>query len=66
QTSEREIEAEVTEVFYYGDMTYYEVKLPSKDEPITVTMRNTAGREVLAIGAKAWVGWSISSLLLLK
>jgi len=66
QTSEREIEAEVTEVYYYGDMTYYDVKLPAKEDPITVTMRNTAGREVLAIGAKARVGWSISSLLLLK
>jgi spermidine/putrescine transport system ATP-binding protein len=66
QTSEREIEAEVTEVYYYGDMTYYDVKLPAKEDPITVTMRNTAGREVLKVGAKARVGWSTSSLLLLK
>jgi|TARA_B110000114_G_scaffold61566_1_gene65472 spermidine/putrescine transport system ATP-binding protein len=66
QTSEREIEAEVTEVYYYGDMTYYDVKLPAKEDPITVTMRNTAGREVLEVGAKARVGWSTSSLLLLK
>jgi spermidine/putrescine transport system ATP-binding protein len=66
QTSEREIEAEVTEVSYYGDMTYYDVKFPSKEDPITVTMRNTAGREVLEVGAKARVGWSTSSLLLLK
>jgi spermidine/putrescine transport system ATP-binding protein len=53
-------------VSYYGDMTYYDVKFPSKEDPITVTMRNTAGREVLEIGAKARVGWSTSSLLLLK
>ena len=66
QTSEREVEAEVTEVSYYGDMTYYDVKLPSKQDPITVTMRNTAGREVLEVGAKARIGWSTSSLLLLK
>ena len=66
QTSEREIKAEVTEVSYYGDMTYYDVKLPAKEDPITVTMRNTAGRKVLEIGAKARVGWSTSSLLLLK
>ena len=66
QTSEREIEAEVTEVSYYGDMTYYDVKLPAKEDPITVSMRNTAGRKVLEIGAKARVGWSTSSLLLLK
>ena len=66
QTSEREIEAEVTEVSYYGDMTYYDVKLPAKEDPITVSMRNTAGRKVLEVGAKARVGWSTSSLLLLK
>jgi spermidine/putrescine transport system ATP-binding protein len=66
QTSDREIEAVVTEVYYYGDMTYYDVKLPAKEDPITVTMRNTAGREVLEVGAKARVGWSTSSLLLLK
>ena len=66
QTSEREIEAEVTEVSYYGDMTYYDVKLPAKEDPITVSMRNTAGRKVLEVGEKARVGWSTSSLLLLK
>jgi len=66
QTAEREIEAMVSEVFYYGDMTYYDVKLPSKEDPVTITMRNTAGRSILAVGETARVGWSASSLLLLK
>ena len=66
QTAEREIEAVVSEVFYYGDMTYYDVRLPFKEEPITITMRNTAGRAVLAVGENARVGWSASSLLLLR
>ncbi|MGY8902414.1 MAG: ABC transporter ATP-binding protein, partial [Flavobacteriales bacterium] len=66
QTAEREIEAVVSEVFYYGDMTYYDVRLPFKEEPITITMRNTAGRTVLAVGENARVGWSASSLLLLR
>ena len=66
RTAEREIEAVVSEVFYYGDMTYYDVKLPQKDAPVTVTMRNTAGRKVLAAGDTARVGWSPVSLLLLQ
>jgi spermidine/putrescine transport system ATP-binding protein len=66
QTAEREIEAVVSEVFYYGDMTYYDVTLPQKDAPVTVTMRNTAGRKVLAAGDTARVGWSPVSLLLLR
>jgi spermidine/putrescine transport system ATP-binding protein len=66
QTAEREIEVVVSEVFYYGDMTYYDVRLPFKEEPITITMRNTAGRAVLAVGENARMGWSASSLLLLK
>ena len=66
QTAEREIEAVVSEVFYYGDMTYYDVRLPFKEESVTITMRNTAGRSILGVGEKARVGWSASSLLLLK
>jgi spermidine/putrescine transport system ATP-binding protein len=66
RNAEREIEAVVSEVFYYGDMTYYDVNLPHKDAPVTVTMRNTAGRKVLAAGDTARVGWSPVSLLLLQ
>jgi spermidine/putrescine transport system ATP-binding protein len=66
QAADREIEAVISEVFYYGDMTYYDVKLPFKEDTVTITMRNTAGRSILAVGEKARVGWSASSLLLLK
>lgn len=57
--------ATVKEVFYYGDMTYYDLVLPGSETPITVTMRNTAGRAILAAGDATTVGWSPSSLLLL-
>ena len=66
QTAEREIEAVVSEVFYYGDMTYYDVILPQTEVLVTVTMRNTAGRKVLAAGDPARVGWSPVALLLLR
>jgi spermidine/putrescine transport system ATP-binding protein len=66
QAADREIEAVISEVFYYGDMTYYDVKLPFKEDTVTITMRNTAGRSILAVGEKTRVGWSASSLLLLK
>ena len=66
QTAEREIEAVVSEVFYYGDMTYYDVILPQTEALVTVTMRNTAGRKVLAAGDPARVGWSPVALLLLR
>ncbi|MGB0798280.1 MAG: ABC transporter ATP-binding protein, partial [Planktomarina sp.] len=63
---DRVTEVSVKEVFYYGDMTYYDLNLPGAEEPITVTMRNTAGRAVLSAGDTAQLGWSPSSLLLLK
>ncbi|HUF87638.1 MAG TPA: ABC transporter ATP-binding protein [Thermohalobaculum sp.] len=63
--AEREIEGEVVDVNYYGDMTYYEVRLPGAGTPATISMRNTAGRRILREGTTARVGWSPASLVVL-
>ncbi|WP_069298652.1 ABC transporter ATP-binding protein [Neptunicoccus sediminis] len=64
--SEREASGIVEDVYYYGDMTYYDVKLDGVDHPVTISMRNTAGRSVLSRQDRARVGWGAESVLLLK
>jgi spermidine/putrescine transport system ATP-binding protein len=64
--AEREIEGEVVDANYYGDMTYYDVRLPGADAPATISMRNTAGRRILREGMKARVGWSAESIVVLE
>ncbi len=61
-----EIDAEIAESEYYGDMTYYQVKLPGKDEPVTISMRNTAGRAVLEPGSKTRVSFSPESIVVFR
>jgi spermidine/putrescine transport system ATP-binding protein len=51
---------------YYGDMTYYSVLLPNNDKPVTISMRNTAGRPVLRAGDKTRVSFSPDSIVLFK
>ncbi|MGC6484907.1 MAG: ABC transporter ATP-binding protein [Candidatus Puniceispirillales bacterium] len=63
--AEIEIMGEVVETSYYGDMTYYTVKIDRIAEPVTVSMRNTAGRKVLEIGEKTRIGLGAESLVLL-
>ncbi len=63
--AERELVGEVVDVVYYGDMTYYEVRLPGTEKPATISMRNTAGRRVLSSGDKARVGWGAESIIVL-
>ncbi|MCC6008073.1 MAG: ABC transporter ATP-binding protein [Rhodobacteraceae bacterium] len=48
----------VDDLVYYGDMTYYDVRLPGHEEALRISMRNTAGRRVLERGAEARVAWS--------
>jgi len=47
---------------YYGDMTYYDVLINDTNIHATISMRNTAGRPVLAPGAKTRVSWGPDSL----
>ena len=64
--AQREIQGEIVEARYYGDMTYYQVRLPGVAMPATISMRNTAGREILTEGMPARVGWSSESIVLLS
>ena len=64
-TKDRTATGTVKEVIYYGDMTYYSVSLPGADRPLTVTMRNTAGRTILREGSTARVGWGAESMVVL-
>ena len=64
--SERESAATVTEVVYYGDMTYYDLLIDGTSEPIRISMRNVPGRPVLDIGTRARLAWSPHALVLFR
>jgi len=64
--AEREAIGTIEEVVYYGDMTYYDVKLDGVERPIRLSMRNTFGRPVMDRGAKARVAWSPGALVLFR
>ncbi|WP_179380370.1 ABC transporter ATP-binding protein [Jannaschia marina] len=56
----------VSEVVYYGDMTYYDVRLDGCERPVRISMRNVFGRPVLDIGAEARLAWSPGALTLFR
>ncbi len=64
--TEFEISGVILESQYYGDMTYYTVQVTGLKSPLTISMRNTAGRRVLDDGESARVGWGAESLVILK
>jgi spermidine/putrescine transport system ATP-binding protein len=64
--SERESTATVTEVVYYGDMTYYDLLIDGTKDPIRISMRNVPGRPVLDIGTRARLAWSPHALVLFR
>ena len=55
---------EVVGTSYYGDMTYYSVKLSKAEQPVTVSMRNTAGRSIVPPGTAVRLGWGADSIVL--
>lgn len=55
---------EVVSASYYGDMTYYSIKLADLEKPATVSMRNTAGRSIVPAGTKVRIGWGADSVVL--
>jgi len=65
-TAQNEVSAEVTNNTYYGDMTYYDVLLPGQTIPVTISMRNTAGRSIAKPGSTVRVGWGAESVVLFK
>jgi spermidine/putrescine transport system ATP-binding protein len=66
KASDRETMAKVAEVVYYGDMTYYDVKLDGTDNPVRISMRNVFGRPILDIGMRISVAWSPGALVLFR
>ena len=64
--TDREASGKIEEVVYYGDMTYYDVKLDGVDAPARLSMRNVPGRPVLERGEKCRVAWSPSALVLFR
>ncbi len=63
---DRDSMATVEEVVYYGDMTYYDLKLDGTDAPVRISMRNVFGRPVLDIGTRTKVAWSPGALVLFR
>lgn len=64
--SDRESMATIEEVVYFGDMTYYDVRIDGTEAPVRISMRNVFGRPVLDRGARARVGWSPGALVLFR
>ncbi|SDZ38098.1 spermidine/putrescine transport system ATP-binding protein [Jannaschia faecimaris] len=62
----RVAEGKVSEVVYYGDMTYYDVLLTGCEKPVRISMRNVFGRPVLNIGAPARLAWSPGAVTLFR
>lgn len=65
-TDRRLADGIVDEVVYYGDMTYYDVRLPGIDQPLTISMKNLIGRPVLEVGTPTQVVWDERSLVVLS
>lgn len=66
EKTEREtIAGVVDEVVYYGDMTYYDVRIAGVDNTLNIAMKNLIGRPVLDVGAQTTVVWDARSLVLL-
>ena len=64
--SDRESPATIEEVVYYGDMTYYDVRLDGTDAPLRMSMRNVFGRPVLDRGTRTRVAWAPGALVLFR
>lgn len=54
----------ITSNSYYGDMTYYNVRLDGQDEDVMISMRNTAGRSIAEAGSEVQIGWGPESIVL--
>ena len=65
-TAARETMGTVEEVVYYGDMTYYDVRIDGTEAPVRISMRNVPGRPVLDLGTRARVAWSPEALVVFR
>ncbi len=62
----RTVSGTVAEETYYGDMTYYSVALDGAEAPVTISMRNLPGRDILLPGSRTRVGWSPEALVFFR
>lgn len=65
ETDRETIAGVVDEVVYYGDMTYYDVRIEGVAETLNIAMKNLFGRPVLDVGVQTTVVWDARSLVLL-
>jgi spermidine/putrescine transport system ATP-binding protein len=65
-TDRRVAEGVVDEVVYYGDMTYYDVRISGVERPLTISMKNLIGRPVLDVGTPTKIAWDERSLVVLS
>lgn len=71
-TQPRETNATIDEVVYYGDMTYYDLRLDGAARldgvarPVRISMRNVFGRDVQEVGTRTRLAWSPGSLVLFR
>lgn len=71
-TQPRETNATIDEVVYYGDMTYYDLRLDGvgqingKPRTVRISMRNVFGRDVQEVGTRTRLAWSPGSLVLFR
>ncbi len=65
-TDRRVIDGVVDEVVYYGDMTYYDVRVPGIEKPLDISMKNMVGRPVLEVGTPTKVIWDERSIVVLS
>ncbi|EKE43510.1 spermidine/putrescine ABC transporter ATPase [Oceaniovalibus guishaninsula JLT2003] len=56
-------EGVVTEVEYYGDMSYYDIVLDGAAQPVVVSMKNLPGGVAAELGDRVKVSWDASSLM---
>jgi spermidine/putrescine transport system ATP-binding protein len=67
ETTDRKlVDGLVDEVVYYGDMTYYDIRINGVAQPINIAMKNLIGRPVLEVGTRTQVVWDARSLVLLS
>ncbi|MBU3029214.1 ABC transporter ATP-binding protein [Paracoccus marinaquae] len=71
-TQPRETGATIDEVVYYGDMTYYDLRLDGSARldggarTVRISMRNLFGRDVQDVGTRTRLAWSPGSLVLFR
>ncbi len=64
QNAERVAQGVVEERTYYGDMTYYDIRLDGAPNIVQVSMRNMPGRRVLDRGDRADLAWDARAMVL--